>query len=90
MKSLAIFATLLIAAYSISIPVNSQQDKCMVVYSTTAEDFLKIDITFPKFPGQSDSEYYLISLFNTETNYVEYFNITDGQFRREIQLTERK
>jgi hypothetical protein len=82
MKSLAIFVALWIAVCSIGIPINSQQDKCMIVYSRITEDFLKIDITFSKFPGQTDSEYYFITLINTETNYVESFNVTEGQFRR--------
>ncbi len=55
MKSAAILFALWVAAYSIGIPVNSQQDKCMIVYSRDAEDFLKIDITFSKFPAQTDS-----------------------------------
>jgi hypothetical protein len=46
MKAIAIFAALLVAAYSISIPVSSQNDKCMIVYSSDDDDHLKIDITF--------------------------------------------
>lgn len=46
MKSLIILGILAVASLAISIPVTSQTDKCMVVYATNAEDYLKIDIKF--------------------------------------------
>lgn len=88
MKDLLAIAALLAVCLSISIPVTSQKDKCMVVYSRDTEDYLKIDVKFEKFTGQTDQEYYLVNLHNTETHHIESFNVTEGLFRREIQLTE--
>lgn len=46
MKTIPILFALLIAASSISIAVNSQTERCMVVYSIDPEDYLKIDMRF--------------------------------------------
>ena len=37
---------------AITIPVDSMRARCMVVFSTSPDDFLKIDIKFPRFQGQ--------------------------------------
>ena len=72
----------------ITIPVDSMRDRCMVVFATRPEDYLKIDIKFPKFQDQGDNDYYSIVLTNTETHTDETFSVKEGTFRREIQLTE--
>ena len=86
--SILTLAILLVTTHSISIPVNSQADKCMMVFSADTEDYLKIDLKFDKFTGQTETEYYRVLLIDTETNSEQEFNVTDGLFRREIQLTE--
>lgn len=86
--SILTLALLAITTHAISIPVNSQTDKCMMVYSSNSEDYLKIDLKFDKFNGQTETEYYRVLLIDTETNSEQAFNVTDGLFRREIQLTE--
>lgn len=51
----SILALLLIAViYSISVPVDSQDDRCMIVFSRSADDYLKIDMKFEKFHGQTN------------------------------------
>jgi hypothetical protein len=45
-KSLTVLILLLATVCSISIPVNSQDDKCMIVYSSNVDEYLKIDIKF--------------------------------------------
>jgi hypothetical protein len=60
----------------------------MVVYTPTADDFLKLDMKFDRFAGQSKQEGYRITLTNSETNTREIFDVEQGTFRKEIQLTE--
>jgi hypothetical protein len=54
MRIFVLLAVLLATSLSISIPVTSTHDKCMVVYVRDSEDYLKIDIKFEKFTGQSE------------------------------------
>jgi len=59
---------IIVTAYAISIPVNSITERCMVVFSQAEEDYLKLDMKFERFNGQSKEEGYRITLLNTETN----------------------
>lgn len=54
MKNIIILSVLLVASFTISIPVTSDHDKCMVVYTTSEGEYLKMDIKFEKFAGQTD------------------------------------
>jgi hypothetical protein len=54
MRIFIAFVLLFAIAGSISIPVSSQSDKCMIVYTQTGDDFLKVDLKFSKFTGQTD------------------------------------
>ncbi len=66
-KPLLTFVLLLALSFAIEIAVNSADYRCMVVYSTSNEDHLKIDMKFPKITGQTKGEHYSIVLHNTET-----------------------
>lgn len=63
-QSLLLLLTLTIT-FQLSIPLSSQRDRCMVVYTTDPEDFLKLDIKFKKFRGQTPTDGYRIILTNT-------------------------
>lgn len=54
MEKVVLIAALLCLALSIEIPVNSREDKCMIVFSTFSEDYLKIDMKFGRFTAQSN------------------------------------
>jgi hypothetical protein len=62
----------------------------MVVFSSSEEDYLKVDMKFSKFHEQTNTEGYRILLVNTETREEEAFQIAEGTFRREFKLTESK
>jgi hypothetical protein len=50
---------------SITMSVNSQDDRCMVVFSTSEDDFLKVELKFSRFHEQSRQEGYRIKLRNS-------------------------
>jgi hypothetical protein len=54
MEKVVLIAALFCIALSIEIPVNSREDKCMIVFSTSAEDYLKIDMKFDRFTAQTN------------------------------------
>ncbi len=50
MKNTIILSLVLISINSISIPVSTDDYRCMVVYSSTPDENIKIDVRFPKIP----------------------------------------
>jgi hypothetical protein len=81
---------LLAAVRAVTITVNSQQERCMIVSSNDQQQFLKIDLRFERFPQQTIQEGYRLVLHNTETHEEEAFQVYEGTFRREFKLTESK
>ena len=55
-------ASLLLLTHAIELAVSSTDYRCMVVYSTTEEEHLKIDMKFPRFTTQAEGDYYSILL----------------------------
>lgn len=65
-----IIAGLMVACCAIGITVDSQQDRCMVVFAQNSNEHLKIDIKFAPFHEQTREEYYRVQLINTETHTI--------------------
>jgi predicted deacetylase len=61
----------------------------MIVSSNNHEQFLKADLRFQRFSDQALEEGYRIVLHNTETHEEQAYQISEGSFRKEFQLTER-
>ncbi len=74
---------------AISLSVSSMRERCMIVSSNNHEHFLKADLTFRRFADQTIEEGYRIVLHNTETHEEQAYQISEGSFRKEFQLTER-
>lgn len=79
---------LLAVASCISITVSSEKERCMIVTSNNAEHFLKVDLKFDGFEAQTKEEGYRVVLLNTETFEEQAFQVYQGTFRKEFQLTE--
>ena len=88
LRILALCLSLLWAANGLEIAVNSLQQRCMIVYTTTSEEMLKMDIKFPALQHKNTKNNYSIELVNTETEETEDWTIESGTFRKEIKLTE--
>ena len=70
-----IIINLLSIATSITIPVSSTQEKCMIVSSNNQEQMLKVDLKFERFDTQTIQEGYRVVLHNTETHQEEAFQV---------------
>jgi hypothetical protein len=87
-SQLLLCGLLLCSTVALEIAVTSSLPRCMIVYTTNEDDFLKIDIKFPKIHSVDAKNYYIIELKNTETEDVEKWTIEMGTLRKEIQLSE--
>ena len=54
----------------------------MVVYSTSEDEHLKIDIKFPKIEHKEAKNKYSIELSNTENGEIETWSIEAGTLRK--------
>lgn len=70
------------AGQGITMSVNSQDDRCMVVFTSSEEDFLKVELKFTRFHEQSRQEGYRIKLRNSETQEEQLFSVEEGTFRK--------
>lgn len=61
----------------------------MIVSTNNNEHYLKADLTFRRFADQTIEEGYRVVLHNTETHDEQAYQISEGTFRKEFQLTER-
>jgi hypothetical protein len=86
-KALILSLLMLSIAFSLEVAINSNDYRCMVVYSTSEEDHLKLNIKFRKLAVENNG-YYEILLTNTETEATDRYTIEEGNFRKELQLTE--
>ena len=65
LKHSLVVVLLIASAHSISLTVNSERERCMVLSTTTDEHLMKIDLEFRKFEGQALEEGYRVVLHNT-------------------------
>lgn len=49
-----------------------------------------MDVNLPPIPDQKAGENYQISIYNTETHETNYETISNGVFRKEIQMDRSK
>lgn len=66
-KIFVLIAIIIALSTSIELTVNSFDYRCMVAYSSSNEDHLKIDMKFPPIKGHVKGDHYSIVLQNTET-----------------------
>lgn len=84
-----IFLGLITLLQAISLTVSSMKERCMIVSTNNNEHYLKADLTFRRFADQTIEEGFRVVLHNTETHDEQAYQISDGIFRKEFQLTER-
>lgn len=84
-----LFTVLIISTTSIGVPLNPMIGRCMIAYTDDNYETLKLDIKFPALPDQVAGEVYQIEIYNTETHQTLYETITNGRYRKEMDLDER-
>ena len=80
--SLLTLAGLIISTSQISIPLTQNVNRCMVVYTSTPDENLILDIKFPSVPKQKLDEYYRVTIHNTEDKTSIEEKVTSGTYRK--------
>jgi hypothetical protein len=75
-------AGLIISTSQISIPLTQNVNRCMVVYTSTPDENLILDIKFPSVPKQTSDEYYRVTIHNTEEKTSIEEKVTSGTYRK--------
>ncbi len=75
-------ASLIISTSQISIPLTQNVNRCMVVYTSTPDENLILDIKFPSVPKQTSDEYYRVTIHNTEDKTSIEEKVTSGTYRK--------
>lgn len=71
-----ILSVLIIGLKAISVPISSDEYRCMVVYSSSNDETVKIDVRFPKFDKDDQhDEYFVIWINNTETFHSDFYRV---------------
>lgn len=50
----------------ISIPLTQNMNRCMIVYTSTPDENLILDMKFPPVANQDPSDFYRVTIYNTE------------------------
>ena len=50
----------------ISIPLTQNMNRCMIVYTSTPDENLILDMKFPTVANQDPSDFYRVTIYNTE------------------------
>jgi hypothetical protein len=86
--SKASLVLLLAVVGCIKVPLNANQERCMVVFTYDASDSIKLHLKFPKAKDQKDNEFWYVSIENTKTMQRETKEIPHGNYRHEIEPQE--
>jgi hypothetical protein len=54
----------------------------MIVYTSTPDENLILDMKFPAVPNQDSSEYYRVTIHNTEDKSSTEEKVISGTFRK--------
>ena len=79
---LLILGCFFIPTLHISIPLTRNMDRCMIVYTSTPDENLILDMKFPAVPNQDSSEYYRVTIHNTEDKSSTEEKVISGTFRK--------
>ena len=85
-RHLPLLLCLVSLCLSLNIPLTDNNPRCMLVFTYTGQDTVKIDMKFPPIPGRQPEEYYHVSWTNTETKDSTYDTLVEGIYKHEIRL----
>jgi hypothetical protein len=61
---------LVLHVVGIIVPLQNNQQRCMIVFTFSENETVKFDMNFPPIPGQLEGEAYQISYQNTDNNHT--------------------
>ena len=63
---LFVMNSLIILTLQISIPLTQNINRCMIVYTSTPDENLILDMKFPPVQEQTSDEFFRVTIHNTE------------------------
>ncbi len=57
-------------------------NRCMIVYTSTPDENLILDMKFPPIPGQTSDDYYRVTIHNTEDKTSTEEKVMSGTYRK--------
>lgn len=88
MKALLLF-TLMLSAWAILVPVPTGSERCMVIYSMSHEDTIKIALKFPSDARVEQFYDYSISVKDLSGRVVLQDRISSPVWRTEVAVPNR-
>ena len=79
---LLLFAVLLHSLNAIYLPLLANRPRCMMVYTIGDVESVKIHLSLPELPHQTQEEFYSFSMKNTEGGDVKNESINHGTFNK--------
>lgn len=65
-KILILITALFAISTQISIPLTQNMNRCMIVYTSTPDENLILDMKFPTVVGQDPNDFFRVTIHNTE------------------------
>ena len=72
----------IISTTQISVPLTQNINRCMIVYTSTPDENLILDMKFPAVPSQTSDEYYRVTIHNTEDKTSIEEKVKSGTYRK--------
>lgn len=63
---LLLFGCFFNQSFQISIPLTRNMNRCMIVYTSSPDENLILDMKFPTLIGTDPSDYFRVTIHNTE------------------------
>lgn len=73
---------LIVVTQQISIPLTQNVNRCMIVYTSTPDENLILDMKFPTVPDQTSDEFFKVVIHNTEDKTSMEEKVNPGTFRK--------
>jgi hypothetical protein len=77
-----VVALLTISTFQISIPLTQNVNRCMIVYTSTPDENLILDMKFPVIPNKEDYEHFKVAIINTEDKSMTEEIVQSGTYRK--------
>jgi hypothetical protein len=61
-----IFIATAIVSLSITVPLQNNNQRCMMVFTYGSQETIKLDLKFPRVADRQNEEYFELSLRNTD------------------------
>jgi len=87
--NILLLTLLAITCTSIILPIHTDSQRCMVIYSDNQDDTIKINIKFPADPTIEQHYHYIAQIKDLRGNVVSHNNLNGRIYRTEVTVPDR-